>query len=72
MNVQAFRLRAYNFKKNVKTWWLKLRKDNIDENNDQSRVMTQEEQLDEELRETFPASDPPGHFSKSLEDRDLH
>ena len=40
--------------------------------NDQTHVMSEEELLDEELRETFPASDPPGHFSKSSVDRELH
>lgn len=40
--------------------------------NDQTHVMTQEELLDEELKETFPASDPPGHYSKSSVDRELH
>ena len=72
MNVHAIRLRAYNFKQNMKSVWRKIRKSAIDEKNDQSRVMTQEEQLDEELRESFPASDSPGHFSKSLEDKELH
>lgn len=40
--------------------------------NDQSRVMTDDEKLDEALMESFPASDPPGHFSKSTEDKNLH
>lgn len=61
-------------KSKLKAFWKKLHKEveNKDQYNDQSRVMTQEEKLDEELRETFPASDPPGHFAKSKEDRNFH
>lgn len=36
--------------------------------NDQSQLMTEDEKLDEALEESFPASDPPGHISKSAED----
>ena len=68
MNVQVMRLRFHLLKQNIGKIWTKIRKDEVDQKNDQSRVMTQEEKLDEELRETFPASDPPGHFSKSMED----
>jgi hypothetical protein len=39
---------------------------------DQQHVMTQEELLDETIDDSFPASDPPGHYSKSLEDKLLH
>ncbi len=35
---------------------------------DQQHVMSAEEKLDETIDESFPASDPPGHFSKSAED----
>ncbi len=36
--------------------------------NDQERVMSDDEKLDEAIEESFPASDPPGHISKSAED----
>jgi general stress protein 26 len=37
-----------------------------------SDVMSEEEKLDETIAESMIASDPPGHFSKSLEDKNLH
>jgi hypothetical protein len=39
---------------------------------DQQRVMTSDESLDQTLEDSFPASDPPGHFSKTIEDRVMH
>jgi hypothetical protein len=35
---------------------------------DQLHVMSDDEKLDEAVEESFPASDPPGHISKSAED----
>ena len=35
---------------------------------DQMHVMSDDEKLDEAVEESFPASDPPGHISKSAED----
>ena len=35
---------------------------------DEAKLMSDVEKLDEALKETFPASDPPGHISKSAED----
>jgi hypothetical protein len=39
---------------------------------DQKHVMSDDEKLDEAIEESFPASDPPGHISKSAEDKKLH
>ena len=36
--------------------------------NDQEHVMSDDEKLDEAIEESFPASDSPGHISKSAED----
>lgn len=71
MNVQAIRSKLNNFKQELKLIWQKKRPD-VKPSNDQSRVMTAEEKLDESIDESFPASDPPGHYSKSVEDKELH
>jgi hypothetical protein len=39
---------------------------------DQQHVMSDDEKLDQAIEESFPASDPPGHLSKSSEDKNLH
>jgi hypothetical protein len=35
---------------------------------DQMHVMSDDEKVDQAVEESFPASDPPGHISKSAED----
>lgn len=74
MNVQTLRLRLHNFNNDLQALWQKFRHGVADEASpaNQRRAMTEEEMLDESLKESFPASDPPGHFSKSVEDRELH
>lgn len=42
------------------------------ENEQEQHVMSDDEKLDEAIEESFPASDPPGHISKSYEDKNLH
>jgi|GEM_PF-4124668 len=64
MNVQSIRLRLNQLKKDLREIWTKK--------DEQTHLMTEEEKLDEEIDESFPASDPPGHFSKSLRDKELH
>ena len=39
---------------------------------DQKHVMNEEELLDQTIDDSFPASDPPGHFSKSALDKMNH
>lgn len=34
--------------------------------------LSEDEMIDEEIIESFPASDPPGHRSKSVIDKELH
>jgi hypothetical protein len=44
----------------------------IDEDEEETHVMSEDEMLDEEIMESFPASDPPGHISKSAVDKQSH
>jgi hypothetical protein len=71
MNVQELRLRVSNLSQDLRAIWKKLREDTSSPD-DQQHVMTEEEQLDETIKESFPASDPPGHISKSATDKELH
>ncbi len=71
MNVQELRLRFSNLQQEMRSIWRKFQ-DDTSAADDQQHVMTEEELLDETIKESFPASDPPGHFSKSAKDKELH
>lgn len=72
MNVQVLRLRMNNLSQDVKRVWQKFRADILHQNDEETHVMTEDEKIDEASMESFPASDPPGHRSKSAEDSNLH
>jgi hypothetical protein len=42
--------------------------DHPESKDDEQQLMSEDEKLDETLKGSFPASDPPGHISKSAED----
>lgn len=59
--------------------WLSAEKKNVEERcstkesrNAQDHKFSEDELLDQEGMESFPASDPPGHRSKSKKDRTTH
>jgi hypothetical protein len=71
MNVQELRLRLSKLHQDLRAVGRKFR-DDTGAADDQQHVMSEEELLDETIKESFPASDPPGHFSKSAKDKELH
>ena len=72
MAMQEIRLILTKFKKDIRAIWFNQGPNAVNTKNDQSHVMGAEEKLDETIDESFPASDPPGHFSKSSVDKELH
>jgi hypothetical protein len=72
MAMQEIRSILKRFIKEVKDIWFNQGPNVANSKNNESHVMGQEEKLDETIDESFPASDPPGHFSKSSVDKELH
>lgn len=56
----------------VRCWFLSFDRSYEDHINSQDHALSEDELLDEESMESFPASDPPGHRSKSAQDKSAH
>ena len=56
----------------IKCWFLSLDRSYEEHINSQDHKLSEEEMLDEAMMESFPASDPPGHRSKSSIDKSNH
>ncbi|MBC7428516.1 MAG: hypothetical protein H7336_07895 [Bacteriovorax sp.] len=56
----------------VKCWYLSFDRTYEEHMNSQDHALSEDELLDEALMESFPASDPPGHRSKSSLDKTKH
>lgn len=56
----------------VKCWFLSFDRTPEEHMNAQDHALSEDEMLDEALMESFPASDPPGHRSKSNIDKAKH
>jgi hypothetical protein len=63
-NKNALRNKLQHYRQNLRRLKDRLRKDD--------GVMSANEKADLASKESFPASDPPGHISKTTEDKNLH
>ena len=72
MAMQEIRSILKRFKKEFRDIWFNQGPNDPNTKYDESHVMGKEEKLDETIDESFPASDSPGHFSKSSVDKELH
>jgi hypothetical protein len=61
-----------SIKEKAKVWLASWNRDYEDHINAQDHVLSEDEMIDEANMESFPSSDPPGHRSKSSQDKKKH
>jgi hypothetical protein len=71
-SVQTMRARFMNLSGDIRGFVDGFLNSSERRKDDQKHVMTPEEKLDQTSEDSFPASDPPGHISKSTEDKLTH